>query len=143
MTQRAKDGDHVAVHYTGRLEDGTVFDSSRGGAPIEFELGSGTVIPGFDNAVRGMAVGEHREIRIAPEDAYGPRREELRVPVPRDQFPPDVDPQVGQVMAVQVAPGQDALATITAVDEETVTLDLNHPLAGETLVFDIELMDIR
>ncbi|MFO7262432.1 MAG: peptidylprolyl isomerase [bacterium] len=143
MTQRAKDGDHVAVHYTGRLEDGTVFDSSRGGAPIEFELGSGTVIPGFDNAVRGMAVGEHREIRIAPEDAYGPRREELRVPVPRDQFPPDVDPQVGQVLAVQVAPGQDALATITAVDEETVTLDLNHPLAGETLVFDIELMDIR
>ena len=143
MTQRAKNGDHVSVHYTGRLEDGTVFDSSRDGAPIEFELGSGMVIPGFDNAVQGMAVGEQREVRIAPEDAYGHRREDLRVPVPRDQFPPGVQPEVGRTLAVQVAPGQDALATIAAVDEESVTLDLNHPLAGETLVFDIELVGIR
>ena len=143
MTQRAKNGDHVSVHYTGRLEDGTVFDSSRDGEPIEFQLGSGTVIPGFDSAVQGMAVGEQREVRIAPEDAYGARRDDLRVPVPREQFPPGVEPEVGRTLAVQVAPGQDALATITDVDESSVTLDLNHPLAGETLVFDIELVGLR
>ncbi|HEX7091297.1 MAG TPA: peptidylprolyl isomerase [Longimicrobiales bacterium] len=143
MTQRAKSGDHVAVHYTGRLEDGTVFDSSRDGEPIEFELGSGTVIPGFDAAVHGMAVGEQREVRIEPENAYGERREDLRVPIPRDQFPAGMTPEVGRTLAVQIAPGQDALATIADMDEDSVTLDLNHPLAGETLVFDIELIGIR
>jgi len=143
MPQRAKSGAHVAVHDTGRREDGTVFDSSRDGEPIEFELGSGTVIPGFDAAVHGMAVGEQREVRIAPEDAYGERREDLRVPIPRDQFPAGVAPEVGRTLAVQIAPGQDALATIADMDEDSVTLDLNHPLAGQTLVFDIELIGIR
>ncbi len=143
MSRQAKTGDTVAVHYTGKLEDGTVFDSSRDGEPIEFELGSGAVIGGFENAVTGMEVGEEREVRLAPGDAYGDRREELKLDVPRDQLPDGVEPEVGQMLAIQVAPGQQALARIADIETGSVTLDLNHPLAGETLVFDIELVGIR
>lgn len=143
MGRQAKRGDTVAVHYTGRLEDGTVFDSSRDGEPIEFEIGSGAVIGGFENAVTGMEVGESREVRIAPEDAYGVRREELEIDVPREQFPQGVEPEVGQMLAIEIAPGQQALARIASVDEGTIRLDLNHPLAGQTLIFDIELVGIR
>lgn len=143
MARQAKSGDTVAVHYTGRLENGTVFDSSEGREPIEFELGSGSVIPGFENALEGMEVGGEREIRIAPEHAYGERKDDLSVDVPRAQLPEDVNPEVGQMLAVQVAPGQQAVARIADVDDGSVTLDLNHPLAGETLVFAIELIGIR
>ncbi|HEX6939068.1 MAG TPA: peptidylprolyl isomerase [Longimicrobiales bacterium] len=143
MGRHAKAGDTVAVHYTGKLEDGTVFDSSRGGDPIEFEIGAGAVIGGFEDAVTGMEVGDEREVRIAPEDAYGARREELKLDVPRDQLPQGIEPEVGQMLAIQVAPGQQALARIASVDEGSVTLDLNHPLAGQTLIFDIELVGIR
>ncbi|HEX7049678.1 MAG TPA: peptidylprolyl isomerase [Longimicrobiales bacterium] len=143
MGRQAKSGDTVAVHYTGRLENGTVFDTSREGEPIEFQLGSGTVIEGFEEAVTGMEVGEQREVRIAAEDAYGQRREELRVDVPRDQLPDGIEPEVGQMLAVQVTPDQQAVARITSVDNDSVTLDLNHPLAGEALVFDIELVGIK
>lgn len=143
MGRQAKSGDTVAVHYTGRLENGTVFDTSREGEPIEFQLGSGTVIEGFEEAVTGMEVGEQREVRIAAEDAYGQRREELRVDVPRDQLPDGIEPEVGQMLAVQVTPDQQAVARITNVQDDSVTLDLNHPLAGEALVFDIELVGIK
>ncbi|HEY8485085.1 MAG TPA: peptidylprolyl isomerase [Longimicrobiales bacterium] len=143
MARQARAGDIVAVHYSGRLEDGTVFDTSRGGEPVEFQLGSGMVIDGVDRAVQGMAVGDRREIRVPPEEGYGPRRAELEVSVPRDQLPPGIDVQEGQVLAVEVAPGQQALARISGVDDHSVTLDLNHPLAGQTLIFDVELVDIR
>lgn len=143
MTRQANIGDVVSVHYTGRLEDGSVFDSSRESEPLEFELGSGAVIEGFDQAVAGMEVGESREVRIAPEDAYGPRREEMQLEVPRSQLPDGMDPAEGEMLGIQVAPGQQAVARIVGVADESVTLDLNHPLAGETLVFDIELVAIR
>ncbi|HLU26152.1 MAG TPA: peptidylprolyl isomerase [Longimicrobiales bacterium] len=143
MARQAQDGDVVSVHYTGRLEDGTIFDSSRDGEPIEFELGSGSVIPGIEDAIRGMEVGDTREVRLAPEAAYGERREDLHIDVPRDQLPPDLAPEVGQLLAVQVAPGQQAVARIADVNDAEITLDLNHPLAGQTLVFDIELVGIR
>ena len=143
MTRQAKAGDVVAVHYTGRLEDGTVFDTSREGEPIEFEVGSGAVIEGFERGVEGMQVGEQREIRIAPENAYGERRDELELAVPREQLPEGFDPEVGQMLALQIAPGQQAIARIADVDGDSVTLDLNHPLAGQTLIFDIELVGIK
>lgn len=143
MTQQAKAGDLVAVHYTGTLEDGTVFDTSREGEPIEFELGSGAVIGGFEEAVSGMSVGETRQVSIAPEDAYGEQRDDLKLEVPRDQLPPGIEPEVGQMLALQVTPDQQAVARISEVNDSEVTLDLNHPLAGQTLNFDIELMEIK
>lgn len=143
MTRQANTGDLVTVHYTGKLEDGTVFDSSREGEPLEFKLGSGAVIPGFDHAVEGMEVGQGREIKIAPEDAYGVRREEMQLEVPRAQLPEEVEPAEGEMLGVQVAPGQQAVARIAKVADDTVTLDLNHPLAGQTLVFDIELVGLK
>ena len=143
MSRQAKTGDTVAVHYTGKLDNGTDFASSREGEPIEFELGSGAVIGGFEEAVTGMTIGEKREVRIEPDDAYGQRREDLKLDVPRDQLPHEVQPEVGQMLAIQVAPDQQALARIAEVESDSVTLDLNHPLAGEALTFDIELMEIR
>lgn len=143
MARQANNGDLVSVHYTGKLDDGTVFDSSREGEPLEFKLGSGAVIEGFENAVTGMEVGETREVRIAPEDAYGPRREEMQLQVPRSQLPAEIDPTEGEMLGIQVAPGQQAVARIAQVSDDTVTLDLNHPLAGQTLVFDIELVGIK
>jgi FKBP-type peptidyl-prolyl cis-trans isomerase 2 len=143
MSRQANNGDLVSVHYTGKLEDGTVFDSSREGEPLEFKLGSGAVIAGFDQAVTGMEVGDSREIRIAPEDAYGERREEMQLQVPRSQLPEGLDPEEGEMLGVQVAPGQQAVARIASVADDAVTLDLNHPLAGQTLVFDIELVGIK
>lgn len=143
MTRQANIGDIVSVHYTGRLEDGTIFDSSRDSEPLEFQLGSGVVIEGFDQAVTGMEVGESREVRIAPEDAYGARRDEMQLEVPRSQFPEGLEPAEGEMIGIQVAPGQQAVARIASVADDTITLDLNHPLAGETLVFDIELVGIK
>src|SRR5690625_3417097 len=143
MTQQAKAGDLVAVHYTGKLNDGTVFDSSREGDPIEFELGSGAVIGGFEEAVTGMAVGESRQVSIPPEDAYGEQRDDLKLEVPRDQRRPGVGPGVGQMLALQVTADQQAVARIAVGGDSEVTLDLNHPLAGQTLNFDIELVEIK
>jgi peptidylprolyl isomerase len=143
LMRQVQEGDMVAVHYTGKLDDGSVFDSSRDGDPIEFEVGSGSVIHGFENAVRGMEVGQTREVRLDPDDAYGPRRDDLEVEVARDRLPPGIDAKEGEMLAVQVAPDQQAVARITGVDGDNVTLDLNHPLAGKALHFDIEVVDIR
>ncbi len=142
MPREAKEGDRVAVHYTGRLQDGTEFDSSRGKPPLEFELGGGEVIPGFDRAVEGMRVGETREVEIPAADAYGDVRPELRLRIPRSELPEGHVPEVGQVFAVQVGPEQQATARLTEVYEDTIVLDLNHPLAGEALTFGIELVRI-
>lgn len=142
MARQAKTGDTVKVHYTGTLGDGEVFDSSRGGEPLEFTLGSGDVIPGFDQAVAGMEVGQEKTITIESDDAYGPHREELLLTVPRDQFPADVEPEPGQQF--QVSQGDTPfLVTLVEVSDDKVVLDANHPLAGQDLTFALELVDIR
>ncbi|MBX6362663.1 MAG: peptidylprolyl isomerase [Gemmatimonadetes bacterium] len=143
MERQARDGDTVHVHYTGKLRDGTVFDSSREREPLEFEVGAGQVIPGFDRAVAGMTVGQRKEVVIPADQAYGEQRSELQVRVPRDQIPEGVEPAVGQVFGVQVGPGQEATARVAEVAPDHIVLDLNHPLAGEELRFDIELVDIE
>lgn len=143
MAQAAQKGDTVAVHYTGKLEDGEVFDSSREREPLEFEVGSGQVIPGFDRAVEGLEVGDSREVTLDPEEGYGEPREDLVVDVDRDQFPQESEPEVGRQVQVQIAPGQNRVATITGIEDESITLDLNHPLAGKPLTFDVELVEIK
>lgn len=140
MTEQAKNGDTVRVHYTGRLEDGQVFDSSEGGEPLEFTVGAGQVIPGFDEGVRGMNVGETRRIEIESDDAYGPHREELVHTLSRDGINLDVEPQVGMNLIMQTQDGNQIPLSITDVTETEVTLDANHPLAGQKLLFDIELV---
>lgn len=139
---QAKNGDRVDIHYTGRLQDGTVFDSSDGREPLQFEIGSGQVIPGFDAAVNGMAEGEQKTITIPSAEAYGPRRDDLSLEVERSAFPPNIDPQVGQQLQMSQDNGQPAIVTVTEVSDERVTLDANHPLAGEDLTFELELVRI-
>ncbi len=139
---KAKAGDTVKVHYTGTLEDGTVFDTSREREPFEFKLGEGTVIPGFDEAVTGLEVGESTTISIEPEDAYGEVRDDLMLPVPREQVPDNMEPEVGMQVQLQTQSGQQVIARIVHVDDDKIMLDANHPLAGKTLSFDIELLEI-
>ncbi len=139
---QAKKGDTVRVHYTGRLEDGTVFDTSRSRHPLQFTLGSGQVIAGFENAITGMNIGESKTTVIPVEQAYGPRRDDLIVTVGRDQFPPDLDAKIGQRLEITQADNQVMLVTVAAVTDADITLDANHPLAGEALTFDLELVGI-
>lgn len=140
--QRAKPGDTVRVHYTGTLGDGTVFDSSRSGEPLEFVLGKGQVITGVNDAVTGMQVGEQKAVTVAAEDAYGPHRDELTVTVGRDQFPDEIQPAVGQQLQMTRA-GEAFRVTVQEVAGDAVVLDANHPLAGEDLRFALELVEIR
>lgn len=138
----AKEGDTVKVHYTGKLEDGTVFDSSEGRDPIEFTIGHRQVITGFELAVIGMNPGEAKTATVSAADAYGPRYDEMVVSVERDQFPAHLDPQVGQRLQIRQAQGQSITVTVTDVSESNITLDGNHPLAGKDLTFDIQLQEI-
>lgn len=143
MTQ-AKDGDRVKVHYTGRLDDGTVFDSSMITDPLEFTVGEREVIEGFDEAVVGMSPGESRTVEIPPEKAYGYHRDELIVTVGRDKFPADIQPVVGKQLELRRREdGETFPVTVTDVSESKVTLDGNHYLAGKELTFDIHLLEIR
>lgn len=139
---QAKSGDTVQVHYTGRLNDGTVFDSSEGRDPLSFTLGENQVIPGFNDAIVDMAIGDKKTVEIPVDQAYGPSQDELVMPVPRDQFPPDITPEVGQQLQVGGPGGEVMVVTVTNVKEDIVTLDANPPLAGEDLTFDIELVAI-
>ena len=139
---QAKNGDTVKIHYTGKLEDGAVFDSSDGRDPLEFALGEGKVIPGFEEAVLGMNANDSKTMTIPSDNAYGPHREEMVVEVERDQFPPDVTPEVGQQLQMQRPDGQKMVVAVAEVSEATVTLDANHPLAGKDLTFDIKLVEI-
>lgn len=138
----AKQGDTVHVHYTGRLDDGTVFDSSKGKSPLAFVLGTGHVIPGFEKAVEGMSVGDEVSTKIPPEDAYGLRSDELVLDVPADKFPDSGAPSVGDQFEMSTPDGQKLPVTVTAVADETVQIDANHPLAGKPLNFDLELVEI-
>lgn len=139
---KAQKENKVKVHYTGTLENGTVFDSSREREPIEFEVGGGEMIKGFDDAIVGMTVGETKTFTIAAEDAYGPRRDEMVFKVDRNQLPEGMEPEVGQHLQTEAEGGQPVILEIVEVEAENVTLDGNHPLAGKDLNFDIELMEI-
>jgi peptidylprolyl isomerase len=147
---KAKKGDKVKVHYTGRLEGGDVFDSSEcsddecgcGAGPLEFTVGKGEVIRGFEKAVVGMNVGDKKTLTIPAKDAYGKRNEEMVVTLDRSDVPEDVAPEVGMRLEVTQENGQDFPVTITEVSETHVTIDANHPLAGMDLTFDIRLVEI-
>ncbi len=139
----AKSGDTVKIHYTGTLDDGTQFDSSAGRDPLEFEVGSGQVISGFDKAVEGMAVGDSKNVRLEPDEAYGPRHEQLVQEVDRSMLPDDLDPREGMALQSSSPDGQVMQFMVTAVSEQSITVDANHPLAGQALSFDIELVDIK
>lgn len=134
------DGQTVLVHYRGTLDDGTEFDSSRDRAPLQFTVGTGEVIPGFDDAVRSLEVGESKTVTIPADQAYGPRSDEAMREFPRDAFPPEPEPEVGWMVELQADDGQRLPATVVEVAEDRVVLDFNHPLAGENLTFEIELV---
>jgi peptidylprolyl isomerase len=138
----AKQGDTVRVHYTGKLQDGTVFDSSADRNPLEFVIGSGSVIPGFEQAVLGMAPGESKTQTIPNEQAYGSYLEDRIIVIDRRQMPTEIEPEVGQQLQLQHSSGQVIPVIITDVSDMAVTLDANHPLAGEDLTFDIQLIEI-
>jgi peptidylprolyl isomerase len=138
----AKLGDTVIVHYTGKLEDGTEFDSSIGKEPLQFRLGEGEVIPGFDAAVVGMAPGESKTQLIPAEEAYGPHMEDMVIAVDRQQIPPDMPVELGIQLQLQDPSGQVIPVTVVEVDDEAVVLDANHPLAGEDLTFEIQLVAV-
>lgn len=142
MANDAKNGDTVQVHYTGRLQSGEVFDSSEGGEPLEFEVGAGQVIPGFDEAVRGMNVGDKKTINIQSDDAYGPRVDSLVQAVPREGMNlGEIEPEVGMNLLMQLPDGNQIPVAITDVTDTHITLDANHPLAGQDLTFDIERVE--
>lgn len=140
--EQVKNGDTVKVHYHGRLEDGTTFDSSEGRSPLEFEVGAGNVIKGFDDGVLGMSIGEKKTIHIPAEDAYGPSVPENIIEFPRTQFPADMQPETGMQLNLRSQDGQNFPVVITEVRDEIVILDANHPLAGKALIFDVELVEI-
>ena len=140
--KQAQDGDTVRIHYTGTLDDGTQFDSSADREPIEFTLGSKSVIPGFEAGVTGMQVGEQKSIHIPAEEAYGQRNENLVEEVPLQQFPEDMQLQVGMHLQAQSPNGESFNVVVTALGDESATLDGNHPLAGEALNFELELVEI-
>ena len=139
---QAKSGDTVRIHYTGTLNDGSQFDSSAGRDPLEFAVGSGMVIPGFDTAVEGMTVGESKSFTIEPEEAYGVKQDHLIQEVPKSALPEGMTPEVGMPFQSQTPDGQVMDLEVTAVTDTHITVDANHPLAGKALTFDIELVAI-
>ena len=139
----AKDGDTVKVHYTGTLDDGTVFDTSVEREPLEFTLGEGKVIPGFEEAVKGMKVGQSRTVTIPVEKAYGPRLDDLVIAIERPQLPENLNPEVGQRLQMQQANGRLSVVIVTDVSEKTITVDANHPMAGKDLTFELKLVEVK
>lgn len=139
---QAKAGDSVTVHYRGTLDDGTEFDNSRSGEPLSFTLGKGEVIPGFDTAVTGMQAGEKKTVTIAPADAYGESNPDMIGSLERSMLPEDLAPQVGDTLELSLQDGHSLLAKVVETATDFVVLDANHPLAGETLTFELELLSI-
>ena len=138
----AQDGDIVKVHYTGTLEDGTQFDSSAGSDPLEFTVGAGQMIPGFEDAVRGMKVGETKTVTIPADEAYGQWDPQLVIEVDKSQFPEDIDPEIGDELYVTLQNGNVAKIKVVDLSETTVTIDANPELAGKDLTFKIELVEL-
>src|SRR6056297_451845 len=143
ILSKVKDGNTVKVHYTGTLKDGSVFDTSAEREPLEFKLGEGQLIPGFEKAVIGMEDGESTKIDIPVEEAYGEAREDLIINVPKDQLPEDVEPEVGMQLQVNQPDGQPVPVRIAEITDEELKLDANHPLAGKDLSFEIEVVEIK
>jgi peptidylprolyl isomerase len=139
---QVKSGDVVRVHYTGRLVDGTTFDSSVGREPLEFTVGAGQMISGFDAGVNGMVVGEKKTIQIAPEDAYGMRDEEAVIEFPSENVPPDMKLEPGMQLTLRNQHGQPVPVVVLEVKEEVIVMDANHMLAGQELIFEVELVEI-
>lgn len=139
---QAQAGDSVTVHYRGTLDDGTEFDNSRSGEPLTFTLGKGEVIPGFDAAVTGMQTGEKKTVTIAPADAYGDSQPDMIGSLERSMLPEDLSPQVGDTLELSLQDGNSLLAKVVETATDFVVLDANHPLAGETLTFELELLSI-
>ncbi len=141
--EKAKSGDKVKVHYHGKLTSGETFDSSAGRDPLEFEVGSGAVIKGFDEGVTGMEVGEKKTINIPYDEAYGARKPEMIIEMPKDRFPADLALEVGMPLMMSDAQGHQFQVSIAEIRDEVVMLDANHPLAGKDLIFDLELVEIE
>ncbi len=139
---KVKKGDTVRVHYTGKLTTGETFDSSAGREPLEFEVGAGMMIKGFDDAVIDMIIGDKKTVNILPADAYGERNDQMVIDFPRSNFPDDMVPEVGMQLMMNNNAGQQFPVTIVEVGDEVVVLDANHMLAGKELVFDIEMVEI-
>ena len=140
---QAKPGDSVKIHYDGSLDDGTRFDTSIGRDPLEFTIGSGQVIPGFDNAVAGMSVGEKKSVRIPSKEAYGEHSSELIQQVPKSALPADMDVAIGMPLQATGPEGQVVNMMVTEVNDDSIQVDANHPLAGKALNFDIELVELK
>jgi peptidylprolyl isomerase len=139
----ASKGNSVKVHYTGKLTDGTVFDSSENREPLQFTLGDGNMIKGFDAAVYGMAIGEDKSITIPTVEAYGEKRDDMLVDIPLTEVPEHIKPEIGMELSLQGQNGQPMPVKVVNVDAEKITLDANHPLAGQDLIFDIKLVEIK
>lgn len=140
--QQVKSGDKIKVHYHGRLLSGETFDKSEGRDPLEFEVGSGMVIKGFDEGVKGMAVGDKKTIQIPCLEAYGAKSPEMILEMSKDKFPKDMEIEIGMVLAMSDGQGQQLPVKVTEISNEAVLLDANHQLAGQDLIFDLELVEI-
>ncbi len=140
--ETAEQGNRVKIHYAGTLDDGTVFDSSQGKDPLEFVIGSETVIVGFEEAVLGMAVGESKKVTLPPEKAYGERNEEMVIKAPKEQVPPDLEIELGSMLQMGAPSGETIQVTVVDISDKEITLDANPPLAGKQLNFEIELVSI-
>jgi FKBP-type peptidyl-prolyl cis-trans isomerase 2 len=141
MTQ-AQSGNTVKLHFTGKLDDGTIFATSSDSEPIELTLGRGQILPGIERAVEGMASGESKTIKILSEQAYGPRRDDLTQEIPKEHLPVDLTPEVGQKLRIDRPDGDPMIVSIAAVSDTAITIDANHPLAGKDLTFDLEMVEI-
>jgi peptidylprolyl isomerase len=140
---QVKSGDTIKVHYTGKLDDGTVFDSSHERSPLEFTIGDERIIPGFEEALTGMKLNESKTVHIPSDKAYGPYYNELCMEVEKTQFPPHVNPELGQQLQIPRSDGQTVMFVVTHITEKTITLDANHPLAGKDLTFDLQVVEIN
>jgi FKBP-type peptidyl-prolyl cis-trans isomerase 2 len=139
---KAKSGDTVKVNYTGKLKDGSVFDSSENKDPLQFKIGARQVIPGFEQAVLGMEPGDSKDIEISANDAYGPYNDKLVVKVPKDKIPAELNPSKGQQLRLQQPDGNDLIVKVKDIDDKDITLDANHQLAGQDLLFNVQLVEI-
>lgn len=140
--QKVEGSMYVSVHYTGTLANGEQFDSSDGRPPLEFKTGAGQMIKGFETEVMGMSLNEKKVFTLSPKDAYGDRDESRIHEFPRAEIPPEITPEVGQILALTSPEGQQIPARVAAVDDEKMTVDLNHPLAGQSLTFEVEVVGI-
>ena len=139
----AKSGDTVKIHFTGKLQDETVIETSKDRDPLEFKIGDGNVIPGLEQGVIGMAAGDKKTIAISPEDAFGQPQEDLVVDIKKSELPKDVELAAGAYLNIESSDGKEFKAKVVEIKEDTVTLDANHPLAGVTINYDVELIEIR